>query len=265
MNCNECRRHWELYYDSEGDSELYLEVNEHLAQCPRCAKWFFQQQQFEVLVTSKLSAAEPSPELWERVLSETGIVRPVAARGWMFFSPILALAASLLLAFGTWQWMPGEQTEHLSALTAVVHRAFAEEGKPLDFASLSDQRVEQYLKQRVSFPVRCPPRQDAGFAVRGGGVCTIAGDQAAYVFGQVADQVVSVFILPEQRLARFSHERDVLNREQVHHCREGNYDMVMAKIDRNVVIVIGKGMPKELEQVVRAYGTYPEPPPAKSV
>lgn len=258
MNCDDVRQHWELYYDSEGDSELYLKINEHLAECPKCAKWFFQQGQFEELVTAKLSAAESTPRLWERVLSESGIVRPVAARGWAFFSPFWALAASLLLAIGIWQMIPGEAPEHLSALTAVVHRTFAEEGRHVEFASDSDQAVEKYLKQRVKFAVRCPPRGDAGFTVQGGGVCTIAGDQAAYVVGRVDGQEVSVFILPEEHLALFSHERDVLKREKVHHCREGSYDMVMARVDRNVVIVIGEGTPQQLEQVVRAYGTYPE-------
>jgi anti-sigma factor RsiW len=258
MNCNECRRHWELYYDSEGDSELYLEINEHLAECQSCAKWFFQQQQFEVLVTTRLSASEPTAGLWERVLSETGIVRPAAARSWTFFGSCIALAASLLLALTFWQMSPGESSVHLTALTAVVHRDFVEENKDVEFISVSDQEVEQYLKHRVPFSVRCPPREDAGFEVRGGGICAIAGDPTAYVVGRVEGQEVSIFILPEERLDRFAHERDTLDREKIHHCREGELEMVLAKIDRNVVVVIGKAAPQQLEQVVRAYGTYPE-------
>lgn len=262
MNCSESRRHWELYYDSEGDSELYLQINEHLAECPSCAKWFFQQGQFEELMTDKLSAGEPTPELWQRILAETEIVQPVAARGWTFLASFFALAASLLLAVGLWQMMPGDDLEHLSALTAAVHQGFAGNGQGIEFASASDQEVEQYLKQRVPFAVRCPPREDAGFEVRGGGICTIAGDPAAYVVGRVEDQDVSVFILPQERLSRFVHERDVLGREAIHHCREGDLDMVLAKIDRNVVVVIGRATPQKLERVVRAYGTYPETPSA---
>jgi hypothetical protein len=83
---------------------------------------------------------------------------------------------------------------------------------------------------------------------------------AAYVVGNVDGQDVSVFILPEERLAHFEHERNVLGREAVHHCREGAYEMVLAKIDRNIVVVIGQGSPDKLERVVRAYGTYPEAP-----
>lgn len=260
MKCDEVRQHWELYYDSEGDSELYLQINEHLGACPGCAKWFFQQAQFEDAVTAKLAAAEPTAELWQRVLSETGVARPAAARGWAFFSPFFALAASLLLVAGVWQFVPQRPPEHLSELTAVMHQQLTDDSKQIDFNSLSDVAVEAYLKGRVSFPVRCPPRKDAGFEVRGGGVCMIAGDSTAYVVGQVENRDVSIFILPAERLAQFGHERDVLSREAVHHCREGEYDMVLAKIDRNIVIVIGRGSPDKLEQVVRAYGTYPHDP-----
>src|SRR5687767_4181105 len=113
MNCDGVRQHWELYYDSEGDSELYLQINEHLAACAGCAKWFFQQAQIEDAVTAKLAAAEPSEALWQRVVSVTGVARPAAARGWLFFSPFLALAASLLLAVCVWQFAPQPPPEHL--------------------------------------------------------------------------------------------------------------------------------------------------------
>jgi len=260
MNCEEVRQHWELYYDSEGDSEVYLRINEHLAACQSCAKWFFQQAKLEDVVTAKLAAAQPTAELWRRVLSETGVAQPATTRGWSFFSPFFALAASLALIVGIWQFRAPSEPDHLSMLTAAVHEELADGSQRVEFASVSDEAVEGYLKRRVTFPVRCPPRKDAGFAVRGGGVCTIAGDQAAYVVGQVENKDVSIFILPAERLAHFVHEREVLGREAIHHCREGKYEMVLAKIDRNIVVVIGQGSPVELERVVRAYGTYPEPP-----
>lgn len=263
MNCDKARQHWELYYDSEGDAELYLQINEHLAGCQACAKWFFQQAQFEDAVTAKLAAAPPSSDMWARILSETGVVRRADAGVWSFLSPFFALAASLLLALGIWTLKAPAKPAHLSALAAAVHNQLAEGTEAIEFASFSDEEIETYLKKRVTFPVRCPPRKDVGFEVRGGGVCTMAGDTAAYVVGQVENEEVSIFILPAGRLAQFAHEREALNRESILHCREGKYEMVLARVDHNVVVVIGKGSPEQLEQVVRAYGTYPEEPAAK--
>lgn len=265
MNCNEVRKHWELYYDSEGDSELYLAVNEHLAGCPACSQWFFQQGTLEDAITARLAVAEPTPDLWRRVLSEVGVVQPVASRGWSFFSPFFAIAAGLLIAAGIWQFSDVWEPEHLSTLTAAVHRELSSGATQVSFVSESDVEVESYLKDRVPFPVRCPPRKDAGFEVRGGGVCQIAGDSVAYVCGHVGVGEVSIFILPEERLSQFHHEQGVLAKNEVHHCREGNFDMVLAKIDRNIVVVIGHGTPDQLEKVVRAYGTYPESLPENGV
>jgi len=263
MNCEEARRHWEIYYDSEGDSELYLAINDHLSECHDCARWFFQQAQFEETISSKLATGPATVDLWQRVLTDSGIDQREASKSWMFFSSCLALAASLLVLAVSWSSIVGDKHAnqhdvHLSSLTAVAHEEFTNQRKRIDFTSRSDLEVEEYLKSRVPFPVRCPPREDAGFSVRGGGVCKLGIEAVAYVVGEVEDGTASIFILPEESLQRFSHERKVLSREQFHHCREGKFDMVLAKIDRNLVVVIGQASPQQLERVVRAYGTYPE-------
>jgi anti-sigma factor RsiW len=264
MNCNEVRRHWELYHDSEGDSELYLAVNEHLAACLLCSEWYTQQSSLEDAIEAKLVAPQPTADLWDRVLQHAGLAEPVATRGWSFLGTALAVAATLLVSVGVWLVWPTAHPEHLSQFAADVHRQLTSGAAAIEFTSGSDEAVEAYLKNRVAFPVRCPPRKDAGFTVRGGGVCEIAGKPAAYVVGQVGGGAVSVFILPEEALAGFAHERDALRRDQFHHCREKECDMVLAKIDRNIVLVIGQGRPEQLEKVVRAYGTYPHGPVTKA-
>lgn len=262
MNCEQARRHWDLYYDSEGDSELHLAINGHLEGCPSCAKWFFQQAQLEDMLVAGLQPVPPTEALWRRIHAVCELKRPVPARSWLFFPAWAAIAASLLLAVGVMLWgRSGEPHSQLAALASQWHQRFTSGRDSIEFASLSDHDVEGYLRRRVSFPVRCPPREDAGFLVRGGGVCAIAGEPAAYVVGQVDSRDVSIFILPAERLAHFTHERDVLAHEPVHHCREGDYDMVLAKIDRNVVVVIGQSSPEKLERVARSYGTYPETRP----
>lgn len=259
MNCEEARRHWDLYYDSEGGSELHLAINEHLEACPSCAKWFFQQGQFEDLLAARLQPPPATDVLWQRIHATCELKQPVVARSWLFLPAWMAIAAGLLIAVGAVFWGRwGDSPSHLAELTARWHERLANGDNAIEFASLSDLEVEDYLRRRVSFPVRCPPRKDAGFIVRGGGICTIAGEPAAYVVGQVDSEDVSIFILPAERLAEFEHERDALRRESVHHCREGAYDMVLAKIDRNLVVVIGQASPESLDRVVRSYGTYPE-------
>jgi hypothetical protein len=107
--------------------------------------------------------------------------------------------------------------------------------------------------------VRCPPRRDAGFAVRGSGVCDLANQSAAFLVGDVGDAPVSIFVLPSESLDAFPHQREAIRREGTHHYREGDYVMAVTVIDRNVVLVVGRVEEDQLLRVLRAYGTYHEP------
>jgi anti-sigma factor RsiW len=259
MTCNEARQHWNLYHDSEGDAELHFQINEHLAVCPDCAEWFSQQSRLERLLAEKLASGPPTPGLWARVLTRSGLAKPAATRRWRWFAGVAACAALLLLAvlwYATaWRVPPGPD---LARLTADWHQRLAEGEEKPAFRSDSDLEVEGYLRQRVSFPVRCPPRKDAGFAVEGAGVCKLAEQPAAYLSGRVDDAPVSIFVLPRDSLNAFPQQRDALRTGSKHRWREGPYEVVLAAIDHNAVLVIGQTNPERLERVVSAYGTYPE-------
>ncbi|MBW3539507.1 MAG: hypothetical protein KY476_04490 [Planctomycetes bacterium] len=262
MNCDEARRHWNLYYDSEGESELYFQINEHLEICPACAEWFHKQSRLEGLIAERLCGNSPptaTPELWQNVLAHSGLVQPVAAtRRWLLFGGILALAASLLVAVLLWPGGKRAAASDLAQLTAEYHEQFVAGRKAVQFASTSDLEVDNYLQSQVSFPVRCPPRQDAGFLVRGAGVCRNPGVEVAYLVGRVEDAAVSIFILSKDDLAHFPKQFQAVRRDGIHHCREGRNRMVMAEIDRSIVLVVGPADNGRLLRVLKAYGTYPD-------
>ncbi|MBW3597092.1 MAG: zf-HC2 domain-containing protein [Planctomycetes bacterium] len=264
MNCEETRRHWDLYHDSEGDGELYLQVNQHLAECPACAKWFYEQSRLEDVLVEKLRGGpktSPTPELWNSVLAKAGVVeapRSLARSCLFFLGGGLAVAASVLIAvFVLSRGSDLHAGPSLSQLTAQHHQSFAQGQQAADFASRSDLDVEAYLQRRVAFPVRCPPRQDTGFFVQGAGVCRLERSEAAYLVGEVDGASVSIFLLPSDSLRRFPHQYQALQREYTHRCREGKYEMIMAQIDGSVVLVVGQVDPGRLQRVLRAYGSYP--------
>lgn len=126
-------------------------------------------------------------------------------------------------------------------------------GQAVEYESQSDLDVENYLRQRVSFQVRCPPRRDSGFHVRGAGTCRLDRSQAAYLVGQVDGNDVSIFILPKHALKWFPRQQQELASGSAHRCREGNYQMVMAAIDQSVVLIIGRTSEKRLWDVLDAH------------
>ena len=262
MNCEDAREYWSLYHDSEGDAALHFEIAQHLSRCEACAEWFARRSYLETLVEEKVRTTERTPELWSAVLAGAGVLRPAVSRRWLIFAS-LACAAMLLIAT-TWWSLPDSTVggASLSALSAGWHDRLADGRESVPFESDSDLAVEDYLKQHVSFPVRCPPRKDAGFAVRGAGSGTLAGQPAAWLVGNVDDAAVSIFILSRDSLHAFPHQEAALRQEQVHRCREGRYEMALSVIDENIVLVIGQTTPKRLLNVLKAYGTYPHHGPA---
>ncbi len=260
MNCNEARQHWDLYHDSEGDPALHFQINELLAVCPACAQWFAQQSRLEHLLTEKLKSGPPTADLWERVLAGAGLKRPTPSRRWLLLASVAtcaAAAAVVLLAWGK-LFFPGPPAQDLARLSADWHARLSRGVEPVQFQSESDLAVEAYLRKRVAFPVRCPPRKDAGFAVYGAGTGELGGQSAAYLAGAVDSTPVSIFILHKDSLDKFPDQLRAVRRENPHRCREGDYQMVLRVIDRNAVVAVGRAPPDSLEKVLRAYASYPD-------
>jgi hypothetical protein len=159
-----------------------------------------------------------------------------------------------------WIWNRSQAlpSPDLAKLTAARHERLVAGEEIPQFESRSDLEVEDYLRKRVSFPVRCPPRKDVGFAVQGAGVCQLAEQPAAYLSGRVDDAPVSIFVMPRDSLSAFPHQQVALLKEKTHRCQEGQYAMVLGVIDKNAVLVIGRTEPERLEKVLSAYGTYPD-------
>ncbi|MCI0682658.1 MAG: zf-HC2 domain-containing protein [Gemmataceae bacterium] len=256
MNCHEVRQHWNLYHDSEGDAGLHFQVNEHLAACAECAEWFALQSRFEDALAEKLRSRAGTPVLWNQVLSRAGLKRPASVvRSWLWLGGMAACVALIGAILGI---VNRASPPDLAKLSAAWHQRLATGQEAVQFANESDLEVERYLRKRVAFPVRCPPRQDTGFAVQGAGVGALAEQPAAYLSGHVDDAPVSILILPRDGLASFPRQQAAVRTEPTHHSREGQYAMVLGVIDQNAVLVVGATDPARLEKVLRAYGTYPE-------
>ncbi|MBI1901418.1 MAG: zf-HC2 domain-containing protein [Planctomycetia bacterium] len=264
MKCEEVRRHWDLYYDSEGDAELHFQINEHLDNCPGCAEWFHKQGRLEDLLSAKVAAVPGDEQLWEQVL-QGAMIEPPAPAGRRFFllTTLAACAAAIVLGFfAVLPFLTGasSNSESLSALTATWHERLVAGQVDVPCRSESDLAVEDFLRKRVSFPVRCPPRKDAGFAVSGAGTCRLGDQPAAYLVGDVDEAPVTIFILSRDSLPAFPHQQAALQSESVHRCREGEYAMALSVIDRNLVLVVGRTDAHKLARVLSAYGTYPHRP-----
>jgi anti-sigma factor RsiW len=249
-----------LYLDSEGDPEMHLQVSDHLGMCPDCAEWFARQQRFEQALAERLAPGEPTPDLWERVLTRAGIsTSPPIRRRWFAVGGVLSAAVVLLgvlVVLGAWQ---RRARAELPRLTIDCHERHLRGVSQVEFLSEDDREVERYIRQQVSFPVHCPPRKDVDFAVEGGGVCRWAPKPMVYIVGRVEQTSVSVFVLDRASLDTFPLDRTRLSRGGGrYHTREGGYHLASRLTDDNVVVVVGTAPLERLEKLLNAYGSYHE-------
>jgi anti-sigma factor RsiW len=253
MNCDEARKHWMLYLDSEGDAELHLRVSDHLGMCPACAEWFARQRRFEETLAEGLARGPETADMWGRVLQRTGIVQPATTRrGWLLLSG--ALAAALVLWAVLFAGRPSAQAE-LAHLTVDCHERHLRGLSQVEFRSGDDATLEHYIHQHVPFPVHCPARKDTGFVLEGGGVCRWAPKPMVYFTGRVDQAAVSVFVLDRASLDSFPLDRERLTSGGGRYCcSERQYLYLSTVTDRNVVIVVGTAPAEKLENLLDTYG-----------
>jgi anti-sigma factor RsiW len=258
MNCREVRQHLMLYLDSEGGPELHFRISDHLGMCTDCAAWFAAEERFERALARRLAEGEATPGLWARALAGAGACPPPSRRR-RFALAGLAAALVLLGSLAVLRLPWHAPSSELPSLAADWHQQVLDGDVRPEFVSASDQEVDRYLKQKVPFRVHCPPRSDVRFAVRGAGVTLLKGQrQAAYIVGKVDEAPVSILVLDRSSLDVFPHERARLQGGKRHRCREGRYQMVSGIVADNVVVVVGAAAPEQLEQLLNAYGSYPE-------
>eukprot|EP00913_Durusdinium_trenchii_P028414 g26642.t1 len=191
----------------------------------------------------RVASGQPTPELWDAiVLTEGDVAKSTTSRKWlMWFAFVtvacLLIAAGLKFSGGT----PEDNADELdlARLSTQWHRDLSEGTQQVGFRSSSDLDVERYLRRRVEFPVRCPPRKDTGFIVSGAGVCRFEGQKAAYLVGKLDGNDVSIFILSRDALRRFPRQQEDLEQGDALSCVDGVYRTTMAAIDRNVVLAVG--------------------------
>lgn len=261
MRCHEVRKLFPLYYDSEGDAEMHLRIGDHVGQCSQCKDAFERQAHLEDALVGVLATGEPSPEMWERIERRTVEMTRPRKRFVILLrrpGPLVALAAGVLVMLLAWRLTSSDHSgRHLSQLAGAAHQLYVSGGWQADVQSESMEELEQALRSRAGFAVRCPPQGQAGFRLKGGGVCRLGNHQAVHIVGDVQGRAVSMIVLPGTSLQAFPHMRLHLPAEgQTHRCCEGRYEMVASRLHGHLVVVLGEINPDVLESILLGYGSH---------
>jgi anti-sigma factor RsiW len=148
MKCSELQSLAGPYLDSELDAKTSLEIQQHLAACPACARRLAAEQQFAARLTTVLRRGETTPELWRNTealvraaarnnVTRAGRERPAESwwRAWLWPNPQFYAGAAAL-----WVLMLAVHFIYLGE--PVRARAAATPPSPEVQSALAEQRRE---------------------------------------------------------------------------------------------------------------------------
>ena len=175
MSCAELKTSLQAYVDRELDGVDREVVEQHLLDCPGCARQVHLQGRFKAAVRAHLRRVAPPPGFEERMRRNL-VVQPIAPRRWPWLSyprlvPALAAAAVLIGITGT--------IRQTSRVLEQSQRSYHAE-MPMDITGSDCSSIASWFRGRVDFPVHAPPL-GGGATCQGGRLVNVGERPAAYL------------------------------------------------------------------------------------
>ena len=151
MSCAELKTSLQAYVDRELDGVDREVVEQHLLDCPGCARQVHLQGRFKAAVRAHLRRP-PLPAGFEQRMRQSLGAQPIAPRRWPWLSyprlvPALAAAAVLVGITGT--------IRQTSRVLEQSQRSYHAE-MPMDITGSDCSSIASWFRGRVDFPVHAP-------------------------------------------------------------------------------------------------------------
>lgn len=210
MTCADLSTSLQTYVDRELDGVDREVVEQHLVQCPSCAREVHLQGRFKAAVRAHLPRP-PVPMVFEARLRKTLAAQPIAPRRWPWLSyprlvPALA-AAGLLIA------LTGTVRQTGSRVLEQAQRSYHAE-MPMDITGSDCGSIASWFRGRLDFPVHVPVL--GGAACQGGRLVNVGERPAAYLVYRVQTTGHRVALLvfdPRDQPMEAPERRVILGRE----------------------------------------------------
>jgi anti-sigma factor RsiW len=223
------------YLDGELDLTSALELEDHLARCPECARTLAARRALGQAIAAADLRFRPAPEQVERLrqrlaggsrrASHGSPAAPAVPRSrpWLLDPRLRAIAALLIVAVASWsagrRWparpegaagppshqprLAGQEAtatagtdDRLGEQVVAGHVRALLAGRPEDVASSDRHTVKPWFAGRLDYS---PPVVDLaarGFPLRGGRLDYVGGRPVAALVYQAGNHLVSVFVWP---------------------------------------------------------------------
>jgi anti-sigma factor RsiW len=256
MRCHEARALDTAYLDSELDSRTSLEIDQHLADCAGCRRYFEVQQKLDVRIDAVLRGGTRDPQLWNQIeakLSENS--SPVLVKHWWKRTTVFAIAASVALVI-TWVAWPRSPANPLVAAVAVDHLKYLNGSMPPQFEGEPSSEVLARTDGRLDRSAFFKLPASARFTPKGKRLCKIEGVPIAWMMGSSAGTPVSVVVMKQSEITNFPA---LLKRfedgRRIACFKAGDFEFGARLVEGHVVCAIGDLPRPEIEHLLASVET----------
>ena len=190
------------FVDGELSSSEAREVQQHLADCHRCALRVLSATQLKAATARAGQRFSAPPEALTRLAMQ---LRPQAAKkaARVYSMRVVwwgALAACLLIAVSLIGWRQTRRANALSAELLDQHLATLSSGATPEVISTDRHTVKPWFQGRIPFTFNLPELPGSEFSLVGGRVAYLEQTPGAHLIFQIRKHEISVFIFSEREM-----------------------------------------------------------------
>jgi anti-sigma factor RsiW len=235
MNCHDTQSLLHGYLDGELDLAGNLQCEQHLRECPACARMLAEQQMLQTELKADALYYRAPDNLRDRVRS--ALKKRGGARVARFPWRSVAAAACLLLFLGL-GFVLGQLTfapsarERLSQQVAFSHIRSLQVEHLVDVPSADQHTVKPWFNGKLDFSPPTPDLSKYDFFLKGGRLDYLNGRPVAAVVYHRREHIINLFVWPES-----ANEEGVIRREArqgyhlIHWSRDGMQYWVVSDLD----------------------------------
>lgn len=203
MKCEEVRELLQAYIDSELDAANNLAVEQHLRQCPRCARMYGNDQVLHTTIKESSLSFQAPASLRARVRAALPATTPARRSTPRVSWPWLSAAALLLLllgGFGFWaiaqlRSNPAEDSQMAQAVVDSHERSLADDHL-VDILSDNPNTLKSWFESRLGFSPPVINLTLQGYSLVGGRLDFLDNRAVAAIVYKRDNHVINLFVCP---------------------------------------------------------------------
>ena len=199
-DCESFRTDLDAYRDGILDEKRYVQVHQHIENCPACTDDIKRADMLEIAIHASADKWQPPEKLWSRIQNSVEaqelekITRLQCERKPLAWVAAAMLVVAIVIGANFNRQADQASTDSVSSVLVNEFHTFVVSQRDLDFVDSQPLAIRQWFGDKVDF--RAPlPIKTSGLELAGGRLCNMLEQRVASYMYQVDGAWVSLYIM----------------------------------------------------------------------